>query len=522
VNGLDRNHNRLLAFSVFVAGMVTLALELSAARLLGNVFGTSNLVWANIIGLILVYLTVGYFIGGRWADRSPFPTTFYGLLAWAAFLAGVIPLVARPVLTSAVSAVESLDAAVMVGSFLVVLILFSLPVVLLGCVSPFAIRLSIRDPSHAGRVSGRMYAISTLGAILGTFLPVLWLIPAVGTARTFLIFSLALMAVALVGLWRAGGKRVLRYVWMPIVLLGWSWLALRQPIKSTVGQIYEDESAYNYIQVVERDGVRYLLLNEGQGIHSVYAPGQTATYGTWDYFLAAPYWNEAPTPGEEVERLGIVGLAAGTIAKQYTQMFGPIPIDGWEIDPGVTDVGRQFFAMDEPNLNVITADGRWGLARSREKYSVVGIDAYRLPYIPWQLTTREFFGEVRAHLLPDGVVVINVGRTPEDRRLVDGMVGTLESVFPSVHVVDVPATFNSIVFATMQPTDPGNVAENLDRLARQKSDPLLIDVLVRTLGNLQPTPDSSVVFTDDRAPIEQLTNAVALRFLLAGDMDVLR
>jgi spermidine synthase len=478
-------------------------------------------VWANIIGLILLYLTVGYFLGGRWADRSPYPATFYGLLAWAAFLAGIIPLVARPVLTAAVSAVERLDAAIMLGSFLSVLILFSVPIVLLGCVSPFAIRLAILDPQHAGRVSGRMYAISTLGSILGTFLPVLWLIPAVGTARTFLLFSLTLMTVAFVGLWRSDRRKAVRHLWMPVVLLGWSWLTFSQPIKDTVGQIYEDESAYNYIQVVERDGVRYLLLNEGQGIHSVYDPGQPATYGTWDYFLAAPFWNDSPSTGEEVTRLGIVGLAAGTIAKQYTQVFGPIPIDGWEIDPGITDVGREYFDMNEPNLNVIVADGRWGLAHSPESYDVVAIDAYRLPYIPWQLTTREFFLEVRDHLTKEGVVVINVGRTPGDRRLVDGMVGTLTSVFPSVHVVDVPATFNTIVYATRQPTDPGNVVDNLDRLARQGADPLLVDVLVRTLANLQPTPDSSVVFTDDRAPIELLTNAVALDFLLTGDMELL-
>lgn len=513
---------RWLLVSVFVAGMVTLALELSAARLLGNVFGTSNLVWANIIGLILVYLTVGYFVGGRWADRSPRASTFYGLLAWASFLAGVIPLVARPVLDLAVRAVERLDAAIMIGSFLSVLVLFSLPVVLLGCVSPFAIRLAIRDADHAGRVSGRIYAVSTLGSILGTFLPVLWLIPAFGTARTFLIFSLGLMVVAFVGLWSAGPRRALAYLWMPLVLLAWSSWALSRPIKATAGQLYEDESAYNYIQVVERDGVRYLLLNEGQGIHSVYNPQDVATYGTWDYFLAAPYWNEAPVRGREVERLGLVGLAAGTIAKQYTRIYGPIPIDGWEIDPDITRVGRQYFDMTEPNLNVIVADGRWGLARSPERYSVIGVDAYRLPYIPWQLTTREFFEEARAHLTDDGVVVINVGRTPDDRRLVKGMVGTLRAVFPSVHVVDVPATFNTIVFATRRSTSPGNVAANLDRLAAAGADPFLIDVLVRTLGNLQPTPESSVVFTDDRAPIELLTNSVALRFLLSGDTEILR
>jgi spermidine synthase len=517
-----RWQDRLLIVAVFIAGMVTLALEISASRLLGNVFGTSNIVWANIIGLILVYLTVGYFIGGRWADRSPFPKTFYGLLAWASFLAGVIPLVARPVLTMAVGAVERLDAGIMVGSFLAVLILFSLPVVLLGCVSPFAIRLAMPDPEHAGRVSGRMYAISTLGAILGTFLPVLWLIPSIGTARTFLLFSLLLMAVAFVGLWRSDRKLALRYLWMPVVLLAGSWLTLNQPIKNTSGQVFEDESAYNYIQVVEREGVRYLLLNEGQGIHSVYDPDQLLTHGTWDFFLAAPFWNKAPPAGEEVQRLGIVGLAAGTIAKQYTEIFGPLPIDGWEIDPGITEAGRQFFAMDESNLNAITADGRWGLAHSPERYSVVAIDAYRLPYIPWQLTTREFFEEVKAHLLDDGVVVINVGRTPDDRRLIDAMVGTLSAVFPSVHVVDVPASFNSIVYATVLPTAPGNLIANLDRLAEQGADPRLLDVLVRTVANLQPTPESSVVFTDDLAPIEQITHALALRFLLTGDMGMLQ
>lgn len=514
--------SRWLAVSVFIAGMVTLALELSASRLLGNVFGTSNLVWANIIGLILLYLTAGYFLGGRWADRRPVPQTFYAILAWASFLAGVIPLIARPVLRAAAQAVERLDAAIMLGSLLAVLVLFSAPVVLLGCVSPFAIRLSITDPAHAGRVAGRLYALSTLGSLIGTFVPVLWLIPTVGTTRTFLIFSFLLMAVALVGLWRTVGRRVLRYLWMPAVLALGAWFQLQQPIKATAGQIYEGESAYNYVQVVERDGVRYLLLNEGQAIHSVYAPDGRPTYGSWDYFLAAPFWHPNADLENPVARLGVVGLAAGTIPKQYTQVFGPVPIDGWEIDPAIIEVGRTYFEMNEPNLNAIVADGRWGLARSRETYSVIGVDAYRLPYIPWQLTTREFFQDVRAHLRPEGVLVINVGRTPEDRRLVDGMAGTLASVFPSVHVVDVPATFNTIVYATVQPTDPGDLVANLDRLARAGADPLLIDVLVRTVANLQPTPDSDVVFTDDLAPIEHLTNAVALRFLLSGNLDILR
>ena len=404
--------HRLLGVAVFFSGMTTLAIEITASRLLGNVFGTSNIVWANIIGLILIYLTAGYFIGGRLADRSPHYTTFYKIMAWGAFTSGLVPLVARPVLLQAAKAVEHLSTAVMLGSFFVVLILFCVPITLLGCVSPFAIRLAIRSPEKAGSISGKMYAISTLGSILGTFLPVLWLIPMIGTARTFLVFSLILNIVALGGLLLENRKTGLRYLLLPILLVVLSILSLSGPIKRSAGQVFETESAYNYIQVIEQGGVRYLMLNEGQGIHSVYAPGVDITYGTWDYFLSAPFFNTSPVNLSDVKRVGIVGLAGGTIDKQYTKVFGPIPIDGWEIDPGIIEVGREWFDMNEPNINAIVADGRWGLAHSQQLYGVICVDAYRLPYIPWHLTTQEFFMVVHEHLVDDGWLAINVGRTP--------------------------------------------------------------------------------------------------------------
>ncbi|MGB2910920.1 MAG: fused MFS/spermidine synthase, partial [Anaerolineales bacterium] len=208
---------RYIYFAVFAAGMTTLAIELSAARLLGGVFGTSNLVWASIIGLILIYLAVGYIIGGRWADRSPYSKTMFTILAWGAFTAGIAPLISRPVLRLAADAFDQLQVGVLFGSFAAVLILFSLPVTLLGTISPFAIRLSITDPQHAGRVSGQIYAISTLGSFVGTFLPVLVLIPLIGTTLTFLVFSCFLVLVALVGLWQSSGWRnAVSLLWMPL------------------------------------------------------------------------------------------------------------------------------------------------------------------------------------------------------------------------------------------------------------------------------------------------------------------
>jgi predicted membrane-bound spermidine synthase len=513
-----------LYFTVFASGMTTLALELTASRLLGSVFGTSNLVWASIIGLILIYLTAGYFIGGWLADRFPFYKTMYIILAWGAFTAGLIPLVAKPVLRLAADSFDQLQVGALFGSFTAVLVLFCVPVILLGTISPYAIRLAIQDPSEAGRVSGRVYAISTMGSFIGTFLPVLIMIPLVGTARTFIGFSIFLTLVALIGIWRVSGWRsALIWVWMLIVLIAAGVFLTGGPIKKTTGQIYETESAYNYIQVLEVDGFRKLRLNEGQGIHSQWAPDQIDFSGPWKQFLVAPFFNKAPYSLKDVKSMAIIGLAAGTTARQATAVFGPIPIDGFEIDPGVIEVGRKYFDMNEPNLNAIAEDGRVGLERSQKKYSIIGVDAYRPPYIPWHLTTQEFFQTVYNHLTEDGAMVINVGRSPTDRRLIDHLVGTIRTVFPSVYVMDIPDTFNSIIYATVQPTKIENLYDNLLSLYTQEDvNPLLISAIGLMITNQQPVPDSQVVYTDDWSPIEWITNGMVLNYVLTGDMEALK
>lgn len=515
---------RYLYFIVFSSGMTTLAIELSASRLLGSVFGTSNLVWAVIIGLILIYLAAGYFIGGGWADRSPHFTTMFKILAWGAFSSGLVPLLSRPVLRLAADAFDALQVGVLAGSFTAVLVLFTVPITLLGMISPFAIRLAIQDPSRAGQISGRIYAISTLGSFIGTFLPVLVFIPLIGTTRTFLVFSLFLLAVALLGLWLFGGwRRMLAYLWMPVVLLLLGWLAIRQPFKATSGQIYETESAYNYIQVLEQDGYRLLRLNEGQGIHSIWHPSELSYSGPWEQFLAGPFLNASPYRPEDVKSLAIVGLAAGTLARQASAVFGPIPIDGFEIDPAIIEVGRRYFDMNEPNLNAVAQDGRWGLEHSSRRYSLIALDAYRPPYIPWHLTTREFFQIVRDRLEEDGVMVINVGRAPDDRRLIDGLVGTIQTIFPSVYVMDLPGTFNSIIYATVQPTEITHLYRNYVALqAEGDIHPLLQQAIERLVVYQQPTPDSTLVFSDDLAPIEWITNNMVLNYILFGGMEELQ
>jgi predicted membrane-bound spermidine synthase len=514
---------RYLTFTVFISGLVTLAVELTASRLLGAVFGTSNLVWASIIGLILIYLSAGYALGGRWADRSPHPKTLYTILAWAAFSAGLVPLLAKPVLPLAAAAFDRLQVGVLVGSFVGVLVLFSVPITLMGMISPFAIRLLVSTPEAAGSVAGRVYALSTIGSFVGTFLPVLVTIPLIGTTLTFVLFSLILTIVAFIGLWMADGRlAVLRLAWMPLVILAATWMWGDTPFKQTAGQIYESESAYNYIEVLERDGYTLLRLNEGQGIHSVYHPTELNYFGPWEQFLVAPFFNPDFKIGD-VDRIGIVGLAGGTVARQATAVFGAVPIDGWEIDPEIIAVGREYFGMDLPNLNAIAQDGRVGLAASSHLYTVIAVDAYRPPYIPWHLTTVEFFQLVHDRLADDGVMVINIGRAPADRRLIDGLARTASEVFPSLYVFDVEGSFNSILAGTRTETTVENLYANYGRLVDSGGAlPLLLDAMAAAINNLQPVTPSETVFTDDRAPIEWLTNNLVLNYLLSSGTEGLQ
>ena len=507
----------MLLITVFVGGLTSLGVELTAARLLDPFFGNSLIIWAVLIGMVLLYLTVGYYVGGKWADRKPYHHVLYQITAWAAFLIGLAPFVARPVLLWSVQGFAEYSAGILAGSLLGVVALFSVPVTLLGCVSPFAIRLSMagRPVESAGNVAGGLYALSTVGSLVGTFLPVLVLIPNIGTRNTFLLLSFLLLAVSLVGLFLELKARALPYLLMPAVLILLIVLLPGGIIKPVeVGELlYETESSYNYIQVVQHDDEVWLKLNEGQGVHSIYDPGSVLVGGIWDNFLIAPFFNNPPHTADQVGSLALIGSAAGTVAKEYTAVYGPIPIDGAEIDPEIIRVGRLYFDMNEPNFNAVAQDGRYFLANSPRQYDVVAIDAYRPPYIPFHLTTREFFRQVRDHLTENGVVAINVGRTSTDWSLVQVLASTLKAEFPNVYLVDLARPgldlINVLVVATNQPTKLENLAANTELM----TDPILREVAEDSVPRATEFTTPTVVFTDDKAPVEQVVHGLILSFV---------
>jgi len=512
-----------LYVTVFFSGMTALAVELSASRLIGNIYGSSNLVWASVIGLILIYLTFGYWWGGQLADKHPNHRFFYRILMWAGLSVGLVPMAARPILRITANAFDRLQVGILAGAFITILILFVIPVTLVGMASPFALKLTLKDANAAGKTAGRLSAISTLGSFIGTFLPVLVLVPLIGTYRTFLFFSSLLMLVATIGYFLyVGGKAWLPYAWMPLVLIFLWIFGARGADKATEGMIYETESSYNYIQVIERDSYRYLRLNEGQGMHSVYHPTLLNYRGPWSQVLVAPYFNDVPHEIDSINEIAIVGLAAGTTARQADAVYEELTIDGFEIDPKIVEVGRKYFDMNQSNLNVFVQDGRWGLAHVDKRYDIISVDAYRPPYIPWHMTTVEFFKLVHDRLSDDGVLTINIGRSPLDRTLVNDLGTTIGEVFPTLFIMDLPGSFNTILFATKSPGSWENFYDNYTRLVDSHVDSLLLEAMALTINNRQPPPVETRVYTDDRTPIELLTNKMVLDFILAGGTEDLQ
>jgi predicted membrane-bound spermidine synthase len=278
--------------------------------------------------------------------------------------------------------------------------------------------------------------------------------------------------------------------------------------------IYETESAHNYIQVIREGDTLYLHLNEGEGIHSIYTPGVVLSGGIWDYFLIAPFFNNPPFHADEVRSLCLIGAAGGTIAKQYSAVYGPIPIDAVELDPQILAVGRRFFDMTESNVNAVAQDGRYFLTNSPRRYDVIAVDAYRPPYIPFHLTTKEFFSEVHRHLTERGVLAINVGRTLKGRDLINVLSSTARAVFPHVYVIDTPdygsTLGNSLVVATMEDTRPENFAANLKLM----DNPLLREVANSSVPTVREMGPPTVVFTDDKAPVEQVVHNLIISYVL--------
>jgi spermidine synthase len=496
---------RSVALVAAVVGAASLGAEIAAARLLAPWFGASTIVWANTIATVLVALSGGYYLGGRLADRDPSFAGLCRIVLLSAGLMAAVPFVAGPFLRVSVDALDSVEAGAFVGSLLAVLILIAAPVLVLGCVAPYAVRLSVGALDEAGRVAGRLYAISTLGSLAGVFLSALVLIPFVGTRRTFLAFALALGLVAILGL----RQRIALAAPALVTLL----IALPTgTVKATADGrvIWEGETEYQYARVVERhDGERQLELNEGQAVHSVYTPGEYLTGNYWDEPLVLPFAGRATPP----RSIAILGSAAGTVARAYGHFFPATRIDAVEIDPKLTEVGRDLFDLRAPHLATHAADARPWLRATARRFDVIYVDAYRQPYIPFYLATKEFFRLARDRLNPGGSVIVNVGHPEDSDRLEKVLTATMGSVF--AHVARDPSEdVNTQLIASANPVDGGRLSA---AVAAGAVPPALRDVASDAAARVEPGLRGGRVYTDDVAPVEWLIDASIVQVAAEGE-----
>ncbi len=472
----------------FCTGMAIMAIELCASRLVAPFFGTSTFVWTNIIGVIMIALAVGYVVGGRLADRRPqLPVLLRLLLAACAYLL-VLPFVAPAVLRTLSGALVTLQSSfsfIFVGSLVAILLLFLPPILVLGMTSPFLIRV-LAQQRHVGDAAGRIFGLSTLGSVIGTFLPVLIFIPRVGTGKTIVVFAAVLLAVVALGFrrWRHAGLGALA--------LATCLLPVPAP-RHTPGLVWAGESAYEYIEVYDRGTFRFLAYNDAVGSQTVANKAGPLTGLYYDYYSLLPWYL-----GRPARSALIIGLGGGVIANQLRFFHPDLAVTGVEIDPQVIDVARRYFALN-PTTRVVNQDGRIFVSRDRGTYDVIVIDAYtQQVYIPFHLTTQEFFRQVKARLAADGLVAMNVSSAHDDSPLMRAICGTLRTVFGHVYLMKLPNSFDNVVVASNRvvdfAVDPETASALLAPAAAFSAATFRDDV----------ASDPTRPLTDDRAPIERM------------------
>ncbi len=529
--GLERGS---LFFAVFVSGAVLLGVEIASSRVLAPFFGNSLYVWGALIGVVLTGLAIGYWIGGVLADRWPSIRLLLGVMALGALLVLAIPFVDERVLRWVVE----WDPGARLNPLVAATILFGPASVVLAAVTPVAVRIATHSMLTLGRTAGRLFAVSTVGSIVGTFATAFVLIPELGTDQLLALGA----AVLLGGTALVAAARTLPIVGVAALAAAAAAAALSSSLAPEQGGTLSAAAAENYSPVYRlREGsvvgsadyaaegfdVRY---RKDSAYHSIaVVDDETSRYLRFDSSFQSAMELDQPfvTPFEYVDYLSLVhayrpsarnvlfvGLGGGSAPKRLWRDFPEVRMQAVEIDPEVVDVARRWFALpNSPRLAVEVEDGRRYLVKDERRWDAIVLDAYYADSLPFHLATQEFLQLAQERLAPGGILVANIigALEGENSKLFRSFYKTYRSVFPSVgvHPVDYQRdtqSIRNIIVVATQGALPSRsfLLERWNEVREEHPRaPDLTRAINRRYERLIPTGDVPVL-TDDYAPTDSL------------------
>ncbi len=507
--------------TAFLCGMSVMAVELSASRMLATTFSSSSVIWTIVIGLIMISLSLGNLIGGRLADKHENADKLYSLICIASVWIAFIPVLGKYIIDLSVILFMWIlpNNLIVAGSVFSCIAIFSFPLVILGMASPYLVKLGITDIQNSGKTAGKIYALSSIGSIIGTFIPTFLTIPTIGTSKTFFVFALVLNILSLYYFIKRK-TNMFRTALATIIILA---LALA-PINHSYAFwekniVYEGESLYNYLKVTENNDSVILSTNIAFGVQSIYKKNNTLSGYYYDYALMAPFFAKDTSFDKKLDVL-ILGLGTGTFAKQCKRFFPNSKTDGVEIDKKIVDLSKKYFELKDDEANIYVNDGRAFLRSSfAGQYDVIMVDAYHDITIPFHMSTVEFFSEVKKHLTPNGIIVININmNTGKNDEINDYLTQTIKKNMNKVYKYDLSLGTNTIVFASM---DENCIQHYNNNIASIKEDHPLFTISRSIKDNLKEITDSKLVFTDEIAPVELMGQKV-LDDIVGKEIDYFR
>jgi spermidine synthase len=492
---------------VFVSGAVLMALEIAGSRVLAPHFGSSIFVWGSLISVVMTALSIGYYWGGWLSTREP----SYGKLAILLLTPGVFIFFLPFVYASINEWIAIQDFGTRMNPLIACSVLFLLPGVFMGTVSPYVIRLAATKLHTVGSTAGTLYAVSTAGSIFGTLLTAFYLIPVLGVSNIIhslgiVLVCLSLVVVPLIRLRRVSPARAIATVSVFLGLINMVWAPI-----AWAKTILQKDTFYHRIRIEEDDEARYMYFDRTlQSAMNLKDP-------TALRLIYSRYTSLGFTFRPDAKKMLLIGLGGGSIPKKLNKEFPNLEIDAVEIDPEVIKMAKDHFNVRESkNLRLHAQDGRLFLTRTQNQYDIIMLDAYFTDAMPFHLATKQFFELAQKKLTSNGVVVANLisAVTGPSGKIARSFVRTQRQVFPQTYVfaarrpdnVSMDTIQNVIVVATRdkQRIDIKEIIKRASGLDKGLFPEPIQDIAIAYFD--KPLPEDVPILTDDYAPTDNLLN----------------